>query len=121
MQDGRRELGTIESAEIRDTDHGCLSVEVYIKFRGSGQSFGGLALQHLDDNNKPEDDKLINDYIKSLCETFGVQSLKDLAGLKCYALRPTDNLNEYIVGIESVNTGKRFTHYAWRKKHVSRH
>ncbi len=105
-----KELGTITKAEIYVEDHGILTSSILIDFKGSFQSFGGLALSK----------EVSSDYISSVCEIFGVKSLDDLVGKQCYALRNSNSWGEMIEGLESLD-GKRFTHYSWRKRLFPEH
>ena len=59
--------------------------------------------------------ELRKDCLTDLCAIFGVTDYEALIGQECYALR-CFQFGE-IEGIESVKTGKRFTHTAWRRKH----
>ena len=106
-----RVAGVVESvSKPAIEDHGILTMYVTIALnggKGSHQGFGGLAL-----NNK-----IVNSYVRELCETFDVLNLSDLKGKKCFALYSFDSLNEPIEGLESLDTGKRFLHNVWRKKH----
>jgi hypothetical protein len=116
MIDNTRQAGVIESVYTTD-DHNCYSVWVIVGFRGSSQGFGGLALQIIeDDHGKLGDPKYLEDYKQSLCDTFGVSKIEELKDKKCFALRSFEGWNEAICGLES-ESGKRFTHHAWRKKH----
>jgi len=102
-----KELGTIRDARVFVEDHGILTSYITIDFDSGGtQGFGGLCL-----NNK----KTAKSYTDDICKIFGVKNLEDIVGMKCYALRNFDTWNEIISGIETLD-GKRFTHYAWRKK-----
>lgn len=85
-----REKGKIASASI-DDDHGHHSVWLMLEFEGSGQGFGGIALG-LPENGTA----LLDDYVASICKTFGVSELKRLVGKECYALRCFDINNEPI-------------------------
>lgn len=109
MNDAYREHGTINSVKGPHTeDHGILTTWVFIDFtKGCSQGFGGIML----------DAKLAESYTKDLCAAFGVKTIEDLAGKKCYALKSFSGWNEPIEGIESADTGCRFLHNRWRKKH----
>lgn len=74
---------------------------------GVGQGFGGL----LFDNAEAADD-----YVRDLCAAFGVHAMIELVGKKCFALYSFGEHNEFIEGLESCDTGRRFLHNAWRKK-----
>lgn len=104
-----RQLGMITSAKEanwRGEDGPPNTVWVYLDFDGSGQGFGGLALQ---------DNKGRQAYISQLCATFGVSTLDQLAGKKCYALRSFSGWGGTIEGLESVDTGTRFTFTNYRR------
>lgn len=109
--DYTRQLATIKSART-DNDRGS-SIWVHVEGRGWGQGFGGLYLGNGEENTSA----LFKDYLRDLCNTFHVESLDDLAGKACYVLRCFDTWGADIEGLESVDTGQRFTHTAWRKKH----
>jgi hypothetical protein len=120
MSNNTREPGIIKYAEVRDTDHGCMTVDVLIEFTGGGaQGFGGLALQSIEYEGGATslgNSDLIDDYKKCLCQAFHVYRLAELKGKKCFALRSMNGWNESIDGLEAED-GKRFTNYSWRKKH----
>lgn len=105
-----RESGTISGHMYGQEDHGILTCFVYVDYdNGSCQGFGGLCLG--------ADYGL--DYVKSLCDTFGVERLEDLAGMRCNILRNFTDYNASIEGLEDPDTGKRFTLTKWRRKHWS--
>jgi hypothetical protein len=107
--DYTREPGTItgfDSGDLSD-GRGDLTTSLYINLKGAGQAFGGLSLG----------EKYLPDYVADLCATFGVTKPKELVGKKCFVLRNFNVMNEVIEGLESVDTGKRFVHATWRKKH----
>lgn len=103
--DGQREAGVITSA-CRDNDRGgtvWCNVDLH---NGGSQAFGGYALHT---------GKILKAWEDALCVTFGVERLPELKGKKCFVLRHFGSNNDTIVGLESVNTGLRFTIYAFRK------
>ena len=51
----------------------------------------------------------------NVCAAFGVPTWDDLVEKKCYALKNFGGYGDSIDGIESVDTGFKFTHYKWRK------
>lgn len=107
-----------QPAIITDTfygkeDHGIITVNIIINYTDGGctQGFGNLNLGS-GKNNK----KLSEQYISDICYTFGVSKLKDLLDKRCFALFNFGRYNETIEGLESFDTGLRFTHTGWRKK-----
>ena len=103
-------LGTIKSVSCDDSENnrGLWSSWIFIDFEdGGSQGFGGLYLK-----NKT----IATHYMHSVCAAFGVPSWDDLVEKKCYALKNFGGYEESINGIESVDTGFRFTHYKWRKE-----
>lgn len=90
-----------------DNDHGGITTWVGLDIKkGMNQGFGGLMLN----------EALADDYVRDLCAAFGVRGMDELVGKECYALYAfSDRLN--IEGLESVETGRRFLHNTWRKKH----
>lgn len=104
-----RVRGKIESVKgPHDNDHGGLTTWVHLEL-GTGwhQGFGGLML----------DARLADSYVRDLCVAFGVRGIDELVGKECYALYCFGEHNETIEGLESVETGQRFLHNAWRKRH----
>jgi hypothetical protein len=102
MKPEHREPGIIESAREEDwrgEGQPPNTVNLMIKFQGSGQGFGGLQLS---------DNKMRRAFVDALCDTFAVHKLELLVGLPCVALRNFSTWNSSIVGIESVETGRVF-------------
>jgi hypothetical protein len=108
MKDGKREFGTISSVKSGKEDHDILTCSVGVDFSGGHQGFGNLIL----------DEDLIVSFERELCEAFGVRATKELVGKKCFALRCFGHWNDNIEGLESLDTGKRFTLNGWRKRNV---
>lgn len=107
-----KELGTIKDARVYVEHRDILTSYITIDFDSGGtQGFGGLNL-----GNK----KIAKSYTDDICKAFGVKNLEDIVGMKCYALRNFSTWNEIICGLETLD-GKRFTHYAWRKKMFPEH
>ena len=111
MTNNHRQLATIINAEEtnwRGEEGGPLNtVQLTLEFEGGYQGFGGLNLA-FNKNRKT--------YIEMLCDTFGVSSLDQLVGKKCYALRCFSTWNQHIEGLESVDTSKRFTMTNYRRR-----
>ena len=99
------EQGKIASAIYGKEDHGILTCIVHIDFEGSTQGFGCLAL----------DDKTGPDFVRSLCEVFGVDRLTDLRGKQCRVFRFFGGWNAQIDAIES-ESGAVFDLWTWRRK-----
>ena len=106
-RDGIREEAVVHKVFYGKEDHGILTCCLYLSFGqgGSGQGFGNLVL---DAETGP-------DFKRALSEFFE-KPFDSITGSKCFALRSWGHFQDYIVGLESLN-GKRFTLYAWRKKH----
>lgn len=106
--EGQRELGTIRETTSGDNDHGSLSTWTFIDLDSFGtQGFGGLAL----------DKKGVKNFLAELCLTFDVSNIKQLKGKRCWVLRSFGTFNETIEGLESKDTGRRFTITGFRKKY----
>jgi hypothetical protein len=97
--------GTIRKVFFGKEDHGILTCSIDIDFGVSHQSFGNLGLGHLG-----------KDFVRGLCDVFGVAKLDKLVGKKCYALRCSTEWNTPIEGLET-ESGRRFLLTEWRKKH----
>lgn len=108
--DRHRVPAVIESVKGPHTeDHGILTTMVTVKAGyGYHQGFGGLCL---------DKGKIANSYVSALCKAFDVKTMDELVGKKCFALYCFGEHNEPIEGLESADTGRRFLHNAWRKKH----
>lgn len=109
MGDKHRVHGVIESVEgPHDNNRGALTTWVHLKLTtGFYQGVGGLILNAA----------LADDYVCDLCTAFNVRAMDELVGKECYALYSFDSFNALIEGLESVDTGRRFIHTAWRRKH----
>ena len=104
-EDQKRERGVIESVfSGREPDHDVITCSLHIDFGGGCQGFGNLILN----------DRLLPLFVSALCETFGVATFEDLKGKECFALRCWGFHSDCIEGVESVDTGKRFTIHGWR-------
>lgn len=112
MDDRKRQRGTIKKVTYGKDDHGILVFNADIRFlSGSGQGFQ-CAL----------DPDLATSFVDELCATFDTRPPEfdhgwDLEGEECYALRCFGYSNAYVIGLESVKTGRRFTRSGFMKKH----
>jgi hypothetical protein len=71
----------IESAEITNDDHGLLTAWLYLKYSGSGQGFGGLALYLPKDfKHHKIDNGFAGHFIWRCMEIAGVSKWSDLPG-----------------------------------------
>ena len=109
-RDPRRERGRLGKPFVGKEDHGIMTVQIPVSFRGSGQGFGGLCL----------DDGLDKPFVRDLCEAFGVRDVLRLEGAECYALRCWGFWNDRIEGLESVATGRRFTLTGFCRRHIGK-
>jgi hypothetical protein len=107
-----RAPGTIDKVNPPHMDDHGLMTWVFVNIggddRGGHQGFGGMAF---------ENESMAEDYVDDLCATFGVKHMEDLVGKKCYVLYAFAEVNEMIAGLEACDTGKRFLHSAWYKRH----
>lgn len=107
--ENQREPGTITSARFGSCSDSPTHDTVWCQIdlhNGGTQGFGGYYLNDKD---------LLKAFERELTRAFGCRALKELAGKRCYALRHFGHLNDTIVGLESVDTGKRFTIYQFRR------
>ena len=73
--------GKIESTMLGIEDHGIMSFFLHIKFDGSGQGFGGYALDQWNEAKKKRVGTAFGlDCIKNIIETVGVSKWEDLKG-----------------------------------------
>jgi hypothetical protein len=84
-------------------DHGILTCAIRLE---NHNSFGMLCL----------DEKTGPDFVKSLCEVFGVRDPEALIGMECYTLSCFPFTSEPYEGLEAPS-GLRFLISEWRKKH----
>lgn len=106
-RDPYREFGKItavKAEEFRGDGGEPNTVWVTWEAEGTGQGFGGLML----------DKKGIKVFLDMLCDTFGTRIPEQLVGKPCYALRAFGGWNEPIWGLESGETGRRFTLKSFR-------
>ena len=108
MKDPRREQGVIAKVRVEGVrdDPEPATVWVGVEFKSSYQGFGGLYLP---------DAKSREAFIEQLCKAFGVKTKEELVGKECLGLRAFSTWNEPICGLESIDTGKRFTIRNFRK------
>jgi len=86
--DRLRELGRVERAELFVEDHGILTFYLHLTFGGSGQGFGGVALDTWDDAKKRRVGTAGGcDLVLRLLDLFKVDRLERCVGRAVYALR----------------------------------
>lgn len=83
-----RELGKVESVHLGFEDHGILTLYVHLKFGGTCQAFGGIALDTFDQQRDRRTGTAEGcDFILRLLKLFGVQEYRQIVGRYVYALR----------------------------------
>jgi hypothetical protein len=86
--DRLRELGKVERVQLTLEDHGILTLWLHLVFNGSGQGFGGRALDAWDEaKNRRVGTALGLDYILQMLALFKVDTLGAIKGRYVYALR----------------------------------
>lgn len=75
------ELGKVTSAEILIEDHGCLTFTILFDFGGSGQCFGGIALDTWDaEKNRRVGTAGGADLLLRVMRLFGVEKWSQIKG-----------------------------------------
>jgi hypothetical protein len=117
---GKEELGKIEGVFFGIEDHGILTFMMTFDFGGSGQGFGGYALDTYNkETKKREGIAAGTDLVLELLNLFGVSSLGEIRGRYAYAIRDGDHHNSQIIGVRipKPEGGRCFMIGDWQKKH----
>lgn len=119
--DGKRELGKVESVTLLIEDHGILTLMMSINFGGEIQGFGGYALDAppRDGRGYPREGAAAGtDYILRLLRLFQVSCLDEIEGRAVYALRERGTLNDPIIGLElpEFDGGGKFLIADWQQR-----
>lgn len=70
----------IESVEITNDDHGCLSAWLYLNYGGSGQGFGGYALYWPESFDHHKVESVAGHFIFKCMEIAGVNKWSRIVG-----------------------------------------
>ena len=93
-------LAKIESVRLSTEDHGSLSLWVMLDYGGSGQGFGGYAMdEYFEPWKRRRGSAFGTDYILCLLATFGVSKLEDLEGRYCFALVDDKSFSASVRGL----------------------
>lgn len=115
-----KQLGKIKSVFFGFEDHKILSFMISFDFGGTGQGFGGYALDTFDKSkNRRVGCAAGTDLILKLLNLFGVNELSEIEGRHCYALR--DKSFGPIVGLQTTEPegDKMFLIQDWQKEWFS--
>lgn len=109
-----RRSGVIETVKHYFEDHvGQWTSYVFVKYDKFGtQGFGGYG------HGREKGNPLDGAYVRELCSAFGVRKLDDLVGKRCIALFEEKGFNAMSRGLESEETGRRFTIRGWLKRNL---
>lgn len=111
-----RELGRVESADVTlDRDGVFLAFQIAFRFGGSGQCFGGIALDDYDKSKARRVGTAAGaDLLRRLMEVFGVTRFRDIEGKIAFVERR----NGLIVAVEmpACDGGKRLHLDDWRRE-----
>lgn len=99
LKNYHKELGKIRSTFFGIEDHGMLTIMIDFDFGGSGQGFGGYALD-ISDGNKRVGTAAGTDFLLRILKLFKVDQLKQIVGRTAYALKKGDRFSSSIVGIQ---------------------
>lgn len=116
LGENRKELGRVSRVHFGLQDHGILTLDIALDFGGTGQSFGGYALDTWDAaKNRRVGHPAGTDFVLQMLDLFGVQTLDDIKGRTVYALRDDRSL---IVGLElpPFDGGRKFMVEEWRRE-----
>lgn len=114
-----KEIGRVTGVRLGVEDHGILTLDVAFDFGGSGQSFGGIALDTWDPVKRRRVGTAAgNDYILRVLGVFGVGELAAIRGRVMYVIR--DGERGPIVGLESppFDGSRRFMVDEWRAEWI---
>lgn len=118
MGDDERQLGKVEKVDLFREDHGCLTIYVHLRFKGSGQGFGGYVLDASDRARERRVGTAMGlDFVLRLLDLFGVDRLEEIRGRYVYALR-SGGWNGQIIGLElpEPDGSARFMVADWRSE-----
>jgi hypothetical protein len=104
-------VARVESVTLGTEGHGILTVWLMLDYGGSGQGFGGYALDEWHEPwGRRRGTAYGTDYLLRLLAAFGVDSLDKIKGRYCYALTDDDGWNSTLRGIAPMpmDDGKPF-------------
>ncbi len=106
----QKKLAKVESVFFGKEGHGILTLNINLDYGDGNQSFGGIALGG----------KGGIDYILSMLELFGVDTLNAMIGRSVYALFDKAGFNRTISGLEMpvFDGGKQFITKEWQAKRM---
>lgn len=92
-----RKNAQIERVSFGKDDHGIMSLMLFLKYNGSGQGFGGYALDTWDESRKRRVGTAYGmEWIMRLMDTVGVTDFSDFVGL--YVRVEADRNKVYRIG-----------------------
>ena len=112
------ENGKIESTMLGVEDHGILTFFLTLKFEGSGQGFGGYAMDSYDKAKKRRIGSAFGtDCILQILDTVGVGKWEDLKGKYVRVKRDGDSWADKILAIGHIVEDKWFNIEELAKEH----
>lgn len=94
------QLGKVGSVFFGLEDHGILSFMIHLDFGGTGQGFGGYALDGYSKEKKRRIGTAAGtDLVLRLLTLFGVRTLEEIKGRSVFALRESVQISAKIIGL----------------------
>lgn len=109
-----KELGRVTGVFLGFEEHDIFTLNIMFDFGGTGQAFGGYALDTWDKEKKRRVGHAAGaDFIVCVLRLFGVRDIQDIKGKSAYVLR---DAREMIVGLETpkFDGGRRFLVSEWQ-------
>jgi hypothetical protein len=109
----RKELGRVTDVYLGLEDHDIFTMHITFDFGGTGQSFGGYALDTWDAGKKRRVGSAAGaDFILRILRLFGVRDIRGIVTRSVYVLRDD---REMIVGLETpaFDGGRKFLVSEW--------
>jgi len=112
-------IGKIKSTNLGKEDHGIMTFWLQFDFGGSGQGFGGYALDDYSEEEKRRIGTAAGmDAIIQILRVCDVNNWEDIQGKTLYALYDNDEYGQLIKGIKGLpfESNKIFLMNEWQEK-----